>query len=172
LRYWWCCGRTKVGGFGLGRGCDLGQETFGLHSGGCGAGKNWYRAKFFAPAPLDPLIPWKTFVSHHLQYHFMFFFIKSFFKIQLENYHLLYLLKSNLTLESSSLGILLFLACFVKFICIISHANVLINVSGSCTPGTAGHQLQSKNLDTTDFHQQQMVGNHASRTGYGSTTPD
>jgi hypothetical protein len=35
----------KVGGFGMGRGCNLGQETFG----GRGVEKNWYHAKFFAP---------------------------------------------------------------------------------------------------------------------------
>jgi hypothetical protein len=38
----------KVGGFGMGRGCNLGQETFG----GRGAEKNWYHAKFFAPPPV------------------------------------------------------------------------------------------------------------------------
>jgi hypothetical protein len=31
-------------------------------------------------------------------------------------------------------------------------------LSGSCTPDTAGHRLRSKNPDTTDSHQQQMVG--------------
>jgi hypothetical protein len=44
-------------------------------------------------------------------------------------------------------------------------------LSGSCTPGTVGHQLRPKNPFTTNSHQLQMAGGHAPCTGYDPTTP-
>jgi hypothetical protein len=43
-------------------------------------------------------------------------------------------------------------------------------VSGSSTMGTAGYRLRAKILDLISSFQQQMVGNHTPRTGYGPTT--
>jgi hypothetical protein len=43
-------------------------------------------------------------------------------------------------------------------------------LSGSCTPGTVGHQLWPKILDMTGSIQQRL-GNHTPCTGYGPITP-